>query len=70
TENKLVFKIDKLVNNYQQEFKEYKLIFNNLDSYPQKVYLDGKEVNDFSYFDKTLELKVSVLINEISIELV
>lgn len=70
TENKLVFKIDKLVNNYQQEFKEYKLIFNNLDSSPQKVYLDGKEVNDFSYFDKTLELKVSVLINEINIELV
>ncbi|PUU89375.1 MAG: alpha-glucosidase, partial [Halanaerobium sp.] len=55
--------------NYQQEFKDYKLVFNNLNKDPQTIYVDGNELSEFSYSDNTLEFKVPVVINKITIEL-
>lgn len=66
--NKLVFKIDQVVNNYQQEFKRYKLIFNNFHQTPNKIYADGQKITNFIYSDKTLEIKIPALINKITIE--
>lgn len=69
TDNQIIFNIDRIDENYQQEFKDYKLIFNNLNKGPQKIYVDGNELDEFSYSDSTLEFEVPVVINKITIEL-
>ena len=69
TDNQIIFNINKTEENYQQEFKDYKLIFNNLNKDPQNIFVDGNELSEFDYFDNTLEFKVPVVINKITIEL-
>ncbi|RCW58747.1 glycoside hydrolase family 31 protein [Halanaerobium sp. ST460_2HS_T2] len=69
TDNQIIFNIERTEENYQQEFKDYKLIFNNLNKDPQNIYVDGNNLNEFIYSDNTLEFKVPVVINKITIEL-
>lgn len=69
TDNQIIFNIKKIEENYQQEFKDYKLIFNNLNKDPQTIYVDGNKLTEFNYFDNRLEFKVPVVINKITIEL-
>jgi alpha-glucosidase len=69
TDNQIIFNIERKEENYQQEFKDYKLVFNNLNKDPQTIYVDGNELSEFSYSDNTLEFEVPVVINKITIEL-
>ncbi|MGM0603819.1 MAG: glycoside hydrolase family 31 protein [Bacillota bacterium] len=69
TDNQIIFNIERKEENYQQEFKDYKLVFNNLNKDPQNIDVDGNELSEFSYSDNKLEFKVPVVINKITIEL-
>ncbi|TDO73361.1 alpha-glucosidase [Halanaerobium saccharolyticum] len=69
TDNQIIFNIDRKEQNYQQEFKDYKMIFNNLNKDPLNIYVDGNQLSEFSYSDNRLEFKVPVVINKITIEL-
>ncbi|SFL52637.1 glycoside hydrolase family 31 protein [Halanaerobium salsuginis] len=63
--SKLIFKQKKIFNNYPQEFKHYKLIFHNLTKSPQTIYINGKQIKDYSYSANKLEVSVPVLINKL-----
>ncbi|MFW5736368.1 MAG: TIM-barrel domain-containing protein, partial [Halanaerobium sp.] len=69
TDNQIIFNTVRKEENYQQEFKDYKLIFNNLNKDPQNIYVDGNQLSEFDYSDNRLEFKVPVVINKITIEL-
>ncbi len=69
TDNQIIFNINRIEENYQQEFKDYKMIFNNLNKKPLNIYVDGNQLNEFNYSDNKLEFKVPVVINKITIEL-
>ncbi len=69
TDNQIIFNVNRIEENYQQEFKDYKMIFNNLNKKPLNIYVDGNQVSEFNYSDNTLEFKVPVVINKITIEL-
>jgi alpha-glucosidase len=69
TDNQILFNINRKEENYQQEFKDYKMIFNNLNKDPLNIYVDGNELSEFDYSDNRLEFKVPVVINKITIEL-
>ncbi len=69
TDNQIMFNIDRKKKNYQQEFKDYKMIFNNLNKDPLSIYVDGNQLSEFNYSDNRLEFKVPVVINKITIEL-
>jgi alpha-glucosidase len=69
TDNQIIFNIDRKEENYQQEFKDYKMIFNNLNKDPLNIYVDGNQLSEFNYSDNRLEFKVPVVINKITIEL-
>ncbi|MFW5987841.1 MAG: glycoside hydrolase family 31 protein [bacterium] len=69
TDNQIIFNINSIEKNYQQEFKDYKMIFNNLNKNPLNIYVDGNQLSEFNYSDNTLEFKVPAVINKITIEL-
>ena len=69
TDNQILFNINRLEDNYQQEFKEYKLIFNNLNKTPLNIYADVNKLTEFDYSDNILKFKVPVATNKITLEL-
>jgi len=69
TDKQIIFNVNRIEENYQQEFKDYKMIFNNLNKKPLNIYVDGNELDEFNYSDNKLEFEVPVVINKITIEL-
>ena len=69
TDNQIIFKINSIQDNYQQEFKDYKLIFNNLTKEPLSIDVDNSKLTKFNYFNNSLEFKVPVTVNKITIKL-
>ncbi|CCU81150.1 Alpha-glucosidase [Halanaerobium saccharolyticum subsp. saccharolyticum DSM 6643] len=69
TDNQIIFKINSIQDNYQQEFKDYKLIFNNLTKEPLNIDVDNSKLTKFNYFNNSLEFKVPVTVNKITIKL-
>jgi alpha-glucosidase len=69
TDNQIIFKINSIQDNYQQEFKDYRLIFNNLTQEPLNIEVDTSKLTKFNYFNNSLEFKVPVTVNKITIKL-
>ena len=69
TDNQIIFKINSIQDNYQQEFKDYRLIFNNLTQEPLNIEVDSSKLTKFNYFNNSLEFKVPVTANKINIKL-
>ena len=69
TDNQIIFNINNIKKNYQQEFKTYKFIFNNLNKSPQSISADGSKLSEFNYLDNQLQFKLPAVSSKITIEL-
>ncbi|GAB6098495.1 glycoside hydrolase family 31 protein [Halanaerocella petrolearia] len=67
-DNSIEFTVNDKHADYQ-EYKEYRLSFNNLDSKPAKVTIDGKKVEEWSYDGSQLKVIVSIEADKVTIEL-